>query len=428
MTPSFRSGNDLPPFLADLESRGLVSQKTVELTDQLLSKSPPPLYVGYDPSAGSLHAGSLIPLLGMDRYKRRGGQIIVLLGGATGLIGDPSGKDRERTLETHEVIDRRIGRLKRQTSDFFARTEGPDPIFVNNVDWYRDMPVIAFLRDLGKNFSVNQMLTRDSVRTRIESREQGISFTEFSYQLLQSYDFLHLYRAYGCRIQMGASDQWGNIVSGVDLVRRAAGAAVHGITFPLLTNSEGKKYGKSEKGAVWLDPERTSPYEFYQFWLNSADDDVRRFLRWLTDLSGEEIRTLTAAPPHERRPQKALAEALTVRVHGARDAATAQRASRVIFSGKAADMDAAVADMVTRSVPTLTASPDLSCPVVDAMVRVGAAPSKAGARRLVKQNAVAVNGTRIADANEDLLPHRAGAGVVVLSVGKSKRFLVRFGH
>ena len=297
--------------------------------------------------------------------------------------------------------------MKRQTSEFFARTEGPDPIFVNNADWYREMPVIAFLRDLGKNFSVNQMLTRDSVRTRIESREQGISFTEFSYQLLQSYDFLHLYREYGCRIQMGASDQWGNIVSGVDLVRRAAGAAVYGLTFPLLTNSEGKKYGKSEKGAVWLDPDRTSPYEFYQFWLNS-DRRRRRTFPGLADRFVQQMRSmaLAAAPPHERRPQKALAEALTIRVHGPQDTETAQRASRVIFSGRAADMDAAVADMVARSVPTLTASPELSCPVLDAMVRVGAAPSKGGARRLVKQNAVAVNGTRIADANEDLLTHR----------------------
>ncbi len=428
MTSSFCSGTESPPFLADLESRGLISQKTVELTDPVLSKSPPPLYVGYDPSAGSLHAGSLIPLLGMDRYKRRGGQIIVLLGGATGLIGDPSGKDRERTLETREVIARRIERLQRQASKFFGRTEGPEPIFVNNADWYRDMHVIAFLREVGKNFSVNQMLTRDSVRTRIQNREQGISFTEFAYQLLQSYDYLHLFREHGCRIQMGASDQWGNIVSGVDLVRRAEGAAVYGLTFPLLTNSEGKKYGKSEKGAVWLDPELTSPYEFYQFWLNSADDDVGRFLRWLTDLSSDEVESLAAAPPHERRPQKALAAALTVRVHGARDAETARRASRVIFSGKAAGMDSAVADMVARSVPTLTASPDLSCPVADAMVRVGAAPSKGGARRLVKQNAVSVNGTRVSDAKEDLLRHRAGAGVVVLSVGKSKRYLVRFSH
>ena len=428
MTSSFCSGTESPPFLADLESRGLISQKTVELTDPVLSKSPPPLYVGYDPSAGSLHAGSLIPLLGMDRYKRRGGQIIVLLGGATGLIGDPSGKDRERTLETREVIARRIERLQRQASKFFGRTEGPEPIFVNNADWYRDMHVIAFLRDVGKNFSVNQMLARDSVRTRIQNREQGISFTEFAYQLLQSYDYLHLFREHGCRIQMGASDQWGNIVSGVDLVRRAAGATVYGLTFPLLTNSEGKKYGKSEKGAVWLDPELTSPYEFYQFWLNSADDDVGRFLRWLTDLSSDEVEFLAAAPPHERRPQKALAAALTVRVHGARDAETARRASRVIFSGKAAGMDSAVADMVARSVPTLTASPDLSCPVADAMVRVGAAPSKGGARRLVKQNAVSVNGTRVSDAKEDLLRHRAGAGVVVLSVGKSKRYLVRFSH
>ena len=290
------------------------------------------------------------------------------------------------------------------------------------------MHVIAFLRDVGKNFSVNQMLARDSVRTRIESREQGISFTEFSYQLLQSYDFLHLYREYGCRIQMGATDQWGNIVAGVDLVRRAAGATVYGLTFPLLTNSEGKKYGKSEKGAVWLDPERTSPYEFYQFWLNSTDDDVGGFLRWLTDLSSVEIETWRRLHRTNGGLRRLWPRRSPSGCMGSRDTETAQRASRVIFSGRAADMDTAVVDMVARSVPTLTASPDLPCPVLDAMVRVGAAPSKAGARRLVKQNAVAVNGTRIADANEDLLPHRAGAGVVVLSVGKSRRFLVRFGH
>ncbi len=427
MTSSFRSGTELPPFLADLESRGLVSQKTVELTDPVLSRSLPPLYVGYDPVPAVCTRAGLIPLLGMDRYKRRGGQIIVLLGGATGLIGDPSGKDRERTLETHEVIDRRIGAFEAPGLGVFRPNRRAGASFVNNADWYRDMHVIAFLRDVGKNFSVNQMLTRDSVRTRIQNREQGISFTEFSYQLLQSYDFLHLYREYGCRIQMGASDQWGNIVSG-----GRPGAACRGsdglwLTFPLLTNSEGKKYGKSEKGAVWLDPELTSPYEFYQFWLNSADVDVGRFLRWLTDLSSAEIESLAAAPPHERRPQKALATALTVRVHGVRDAETARQASRVIFSGKAADMDTAVADMVARSVPTLTANPDLSCPVADAMVRIGAAPSKGGARAAGEAE------RRLRERDPGFRCQRGPAPapcrrrcVVVLSVGKSKRYLVRF--
>jgi tyrosyl-tRNA synthetase len=231
------------PFLRDLEARGLLCDKTADVAEPDF-KDRPTLYVGYDPTATSLHAGSLIPLLGMDRFRRRGGQLIVLVGGATGLIGDPSGKSQERTLQTHQVVQERIEALRQQMTQFFERTDGPAPIFVNNADWYRQLDVIEFLRDVGKHFSVNQMLTRDSVRSRIEREGQGISFTEFSYQLLQSYDFLHLFRTYGCRWQMGASDQWGNIVSGIDLVRRCTGEKVLGLTLPLLTNSEGKKYGK----------------------------------------------------------------------------------------------------------------------------------------------------------------------------------------
>ncbi|MFP4518446.1 MAG: tyrosine--tRNA ligase [Oceanicaulis sp.] len=415
------------PFLEELEARGLLNQKTPELTDAVIKAERPPLYVGFDPSAASLHAGNLIPLLGMDRYRRRGGQVIVLLGGATGMIGDPSGKDSERSLQQEEAVRANIESQRKQFEALFAATDGPAPIFVNNADWYRDMDVIRFLREVGKHFSVNAMLMKDSVRNRIENRDQGISFTEFSYQLLQGFDFVHLYRRHGCAIQMGGSDQWGNIVGGVDLLRRMEGVQGHALTYPLLTNSEGKKYGKSETGAVWLDPELTSPYEFYQFWLNTADADAPRFLSWLTDIDLDELEALKAAPAHERRPQKALAELLTTRVHGADQAALSEEASAVIFRGKADTLSPQLVAMIARAVPTLDAPKGEPCPLVDAMVSVAAAASKGEARRLIKQNAVSANGQKLAEETEDLRAHKAGAGAVILSVGKAKRFLVRFG-
>ncbi|MGJ3230548.1 MAG: tyrosine--tRNA ligase [Oceanicaulis sp.] len=415
------------PFLAELEARGLLNQKTPELTDALIEKERPPLYVGVDPSGPSLHAGHLIPLLGTDRYRRRGGQIIILQGGATGMIGDPSGKDSERSLQREEAVRANIESQRAQFEALFAATDGPAPIFVNNADWYRDMDVIRFLREIGKHFSVNSMLQKESVRNRIENRDQGISFTEFSYQLLQGFDFVHLYREHGCAIQMGGSDQWGNIVGGVDLLRRMEGVQSHALTYPLLTNSEGKKYGKSEKGAVWLDPEATSPYEFYQFWLNTADADAPRFLAWLTDIDLEELEALKAAPAHERRLQKALAELLTTRVHGGEAAALSEEASAVIFRGKADTLSPQLVAMIARAVPTLDASAAEPCPLIDAMVSVEAAASKGEARRLIKQNAVSANGEKLAEGTEDLREHKAGADAVILSVGKAKRFLVRFG-
>lgn len=414
------------PFLADLQARGLLNQKTPELSDELIEKERPPLYVGFDPSAPSLHAGNLIPLLGMDRYRRRGGQIIVLVGGATGMIGDPSGKDAERNLQTAETVLANIESQKKQMEALFARTDGPAPIFVNNGDWWKSMDVIGYLRDVGKHFSVNAMLMKDSVRNRIENRDQGISYTEFSYQLLQGFDFVQLYRDHGCAIQMGGSDQWGNIVGGVDLLRRMEQVQGHALTYPLLTNSEGKKYGKSEKGAVWLDPDQTSPYEFYQFWLNTADADAPRFLKWLTDIDLEFLTEQEAAPPHERRTQKALAELLTARVHGQDAADLAEEASGVIFKGKAETLSAGLVEMIARAVPTLTAKSDEPLALIDAMVEVEAVASKGEARRLIKQNAVAANGVKLQDENADLRDHRAGSDAVILSVGKAKRFLVRF--
>ena len=416
------------PFLADMEARGLLNQKTPELTDAYINEHRPAMYVGFDPSAPSLHAGNLMPLLGMDRYRQRGGQVVVLLGGATGLIGDPSGKDAERNLQTEDVVQSNIEGQRKQFERLFALTDGPEPIYVNNADWWRKMDVVSFLRDVGKYFSVNAMLTKDSVRNRIENRDQGISFTEFSYQLLQGYDFVHLHRAHNVQIQMGGSDQWGNIVGGVDLMRRIEGIQAHAVTYPLLTNSEGKKYGKSEKGAVWIDPDLTSPYEFYQFWLNSADADAPKFLSWLTDVDLGQLEELTQAEPHLRLPQKALAELLTARVHGQKAADLAIEASTVIFKGKSDNLSAELVDMIARAVPTLDAKADEALPLIDALVAegLGASASKSEARRLLKQNSVSLNGQKVQDENADVREHRTGAGAVVMSVGKAKRFLIRF--
>ncbi len=415
-------------FLADLEARDLIHQKTPDMTDALLTQDQPPIYVGTDPSAPNLHAGNMIPLLGLDRYRRRGGQIILLLGGATGMIGDPSGKDAERDLQTADTVLANIASQRKQMEAFFARTDGPDPIIVNNADWFQEMNAIEFLRDIGKYFSVNAMLQKDSVKTRIENREQGISYTEFSYQLLQGFDFVHLYRKYGCSVQMGGSDQWGNIVGGVDLLRRMEGVQGHALTYPLLTNSEGKKYGKSEKGAIWLNPEETSPYEFYQFWLNSTDADAPKFLKQLTDIDLAALKDLEATPPHERQIQKALAELLTARVHGQEAARLSIEASQVIFKGKADTLSSELVATIASAVPTKDVPAGASTSLIEALTDegLGAAASKGEARRLLKQNAVSVNGVKVQDENANLRDHIAGAGAVILSVGKAKRFLVRF--
>lgn len=416
-------------FLSDLEARDLIHQKTPDMTDALIEKDRPPIYVGTDPSAPNLHAGNMIPLLGLDRYRRRGGQIILLLGGATGMIGDPSGKDAERDLQAAEAVEANIASQRKQMEAFFARTDGPDPIIVNNADWFKQMNAIEFLRDIGKFFSVNAMLQKDSVKTRIENREQGISYTEFSYALLQGFDFVHLYRKYGCSVQMGGSDQWGNIVGGVDLLRRMEGVQGHALTYPLLTNSEGKKYGKSEKGAIWLNPDETSPYEFYQFWLNSTDEDAPKFLKQLTDIDLDALKELEAAPAHERQVQKALAELITARVHGADAARLSIEASQVIFKGKADTLSEGLVAMIASAVPTLDITAGAPAVLIDVLVdeALGAAASKGEARRLLKQNAVSLNGVKVQDEQADLREHIAGAGAVIVSVGKAKRFLVRFG-
>jgi len=416
----------------ELSWRGLVQQTTAENMGEVLS-SPITVYSGFDPSAPSLHAGNLVPLMMLTHLRRAGHQVLPLIGGATGMIGDPSGKSSERQLLDTERLTENTNRLKAQVERFFAGDEGPPVKIVDNLDWLGSVRLLDFLRDIGKHFAVNQMIQRDSVKQRFESREAGISYTEFSYMLLQAYDFHELHHRHGCRMQIGASDQWGNIVSGVDLVRRLAGATVYGLTCPLLTDSTGKKYGKSEKGAVFLDPKLTSPYAFYQFWLNSADADVGRFLRWLTVRPRAEIEAFEAALGSERFAQKALAEDLTRRVHGADELARVLRATEALFGG--GDLRGIGGDLLDEA---LAAAPSITVPrsrfegegalVVDLLAEVGACPSKSDARRQLGAGGIAVNGVPLGTASAetrvrptDLIDGR----LLVLRRGKRNNYVIR---
>jgi tyrosyl-tRNA synthetase len=416
----------------ELSWRGLVQQTTAENFGEVLAR-PLTVYSGFDPSAPSLHAGNLVPLMMLTHLRRAGHQVLPLVGGATGMIGDPSGKASERQLLDVDRLTDNTAKIRAQVERFFANDEGPPAKVVDNMDWLGGVRLLEFLRDIGKHFAVNQMVQRDSVRQRFESREEGISYTEFSYMLLQAYDFLELHRRHGCRMQIGASDQWGNIVSGVDLVRRVAGQTVYGLTSSLLTDSTGKKYGKSEKGAVFLDPKLTSPYAFYQFWLNSQDADVGRFLRWLTVRPAEEIAAFEGAPGAERLGQRALAEDLTRRVHGDAELARVLRATEALFGG--GDLREVGGDILDEA---LAAAPSITVPrsrfegegalIVDLLVEVGACPSKSDARRQLGAGGVAVNGVSLGTASvetkvkaSDLIDGR----LLVLRRGKRNNFVIR---
>ena len=416
----------------ELTWRGLVQQTTAENMAEVLA-TPLTMYVGCDPSAPSLHAGNLVPLMLMTHLRRAGHQVIALVGGATGMIGDPSGKSSERKLLGTDEVSGNTRKLSEQIARFFGNDEGPPVKMVDNLEWLGGLTLLDFLRDIGKHFAVNQMIQRDSVKQRFESREEGISYTEFSYMLLQAYDFLELFRRHGCRLQSGASDQWGNIVSGVDLVRRIEGKTVYGLTTPLLTDASGKKYGKSEKGAVYLDPKLTSAYDFYQFWLNTADADVGRFLRWLSVRPREEIESFEASPGGERLGQRALAQDLTRRVHGEAELARILRANEALFGG--GDLRGVPGDLLDSA---LGAAPSITVPrsrfdgegalVVDLLTEVGACPSKSDARRQLGAGGIAVNGVSLGTASvetkvkaSDLIDGR----LLVLRRGKRNNYVIR---
>lgn len=333
-----------PDFLVDLQARGLVRQTTGDADEfqRHLTSGMRTLYCGFDPTADSLHIGHLVPLLMLRRFQQAGHRPVALVGGATGLIGDPSFKAQERKLNTADVVAEWTEKLRQQISGFIDFDRGgSSALVVNNLDWMGSMPLLDFLRDVGKHFSVNAMIHKESVRQRIERDGDGMSFTEFSYMLLQSYDFAELNSRYGCSVQVGGSDQWGNIVGGIDLTRRRNGAVVHGMTVPLVTKADGTKFGKTESGAVWLDAAKTSPYAFYQFWMNTADADVYRFLRYFTFLPVERIaaiETEDTAATGRPQAQGILASEMTRLVHGQGGLDAAVRISQALFSGDAGSL------------------------------------------------------------------------------------------
>ena len=423
-------------ILADLAWRGLIQQTTDDrYLPEWLAGGVRTLYVGFDPTAPSLHVGSLLPLLTLRRFQRAGHRPIAVVGGATGMIGDPSGKSEERNLMSVTMLQANVEGLQEQMRRFLDFDCGPQSaLLVNNFDWMRTFSFLDFLRDIGKNFPVNVMLSKDSVKSRLDRSDSGLSYTEFSYMLLQAYDFVYLYDQYGCQLQAGGSDQWGNITAGIDLARRMRGVQLYGITCPLLTKSDGSKMGKTEKGTVWLAADRTSPYAFYQYWINVADADAGTCLRMLTELSRDEIESLDRSrdsEPHLRQSQKRLAEELTRLVHGDAGLTTAQRATDVFFGAEITDLNDAqlveiFADVPSKQLPRERLAGD-GLSLIDALTEAGLAKSKGEARRTIQQGGAYVNNRRISDLDTRLTAaHLASETVLVLRSGKKNYALLRF--
>ncbi|MGB1842273.1 MAG: tyrosine--tRNA ligase [Longimicrobiales bacterium] len=389
-------------LLDEYRARDLLQDATEGVSEHL-REAPRTIYIGFDPTAPSLHLGSLVPIMGLVHAQRAGHTPIALVGGGTGLIGDPSGKTAERQLLTRELAAENAEGIQGQLEHFLDFEVKTNRALVrNNLDWLGDITLVDFLRDVGKHFSVNQMMAKESVKRRIQDEESGISFTEFSYALLQSYDFLELYRREGCTVQMGGSDQWGNITTGIDLVRRMAGERAYGVTYPLVTNSSGTKFGKSEAGNVWLDAKLTSPFRFYQYWINVEDADAVRYLKFFSLLSREEIDGLAealASEPHRRAAQRALAEDVTRRLHGETGLAAAERATKALFSGDIEGLSADEIADVFADVPSSELPRDElgggGKPVVDLLVESGLATSRGDARRSIEGGGVYVNNVRV---------------------------------
>jgi tyrosyl-tRNA synthetase len=394
-------------LLTDLEARELIQD--IASPEELDAHFADPagamrtVYVGFDPTADSLHVGSLLPLLALRRVQLAGHRPIVLVGGGTGLIGDPSGKSGERTLNPKDQVAAWAERLKGQVRPFLDFDHGRNAaILADNYEWLSQLDLISFLRDIGKHFAVGAMIARESVRARMGRADGGISYTEFSYQALQAYDFMNLLQHYDCTVQFGGSDQWGNITAGIDLIRRITGRTAYGLTLPLVTKTDGTKFGKTESGTIWLDPAKTSAYEMYQFWLNTADADVVRFLRYFTFLTPEAIESLNAQTqraPEKREAQRVLAREVTGLVHGDAAVREAEAISAALFSGEVAALNERQLDQAVRGLPTteLTSAELQSLSMPDVLVRSGLADSRRAARELLSGGAVQINGHR-ADA------------------------------
>ena len=424
-------------LLEDLRWRNLVHQTTDDANlSAWLDEKPRVVYAGFDPTADSLHVGHLLPLLMLRRFQQAGHTPIAVVGGATGMIGDPSGKSAERNLLSKEDLHRNVEGMREQMRcflDFDASRNAAQ--LVNNFDWIGPFSYLEFLRDVGKNFPVNVMLAKDSVKSRLGRDDTGLSYTEFSYMLLQAFDFVYLYDKYNCELQIGGSDQWGNITAGIDLGRRMRGAHLQGLTSPLLTKADGTKMGKTEGGAVWLAPERTSPYQFYQYWIRTEDADVGKVLRMMTTLPHDEIESLDGLREQDaakRDSQRRLAEELTRIVHGDAGVRSAQRATEIFYGAEIADLSDAQLAEIFADVPSQTLARDMltnegGLPIIDALVAAGLSKSKGDARRTAQQGGAYVNNRRIDSVDARLtVSDLASETVMVLRAGKKNYALLQF--
>ncbi|OMD48822.1 tyrosine--tRNA ligase [Paenibacillus borealis] len=415
-------------IIDELEWRDAINQQTdAEGLRELTNTKAISLYCGVDPTGDSMHIGHLIPFMMLKRFQLAGHRPVILIGGATGTIGDPSGRQSERSLQTMEQVQENVDALTAQMKRLFV-TDGDNQVrMVNNYDWTKNINVIEFLRDYGKNFSINTMLAKDVVSSRLDS---GISFTEFSYQILQSIDYLHLYQHEDVQLQIGGSDQWGNITSGLDLIRKKEGseAKVFGLTIPLMLKSDGTKFGKTAGGAVWLDPKKTTPYEFYQFWANTDDRDVVKYLKYFTFLSKTEIEALAEkvqTEPHKREAQKALAEEMTRFVHGEELLEQAKRITAALFSGDIRSLTADEIEEGFKEMPTYTAAAE-SKNIVEWLVDLGVEPSKRQAREDITKGAISINGERVSELEVEITAdHAIGGRFIIIRKGKKNYSLVK---
>ena len=420
------------PLLDEFRSRGLL-QDVTEGAGRHLSEAPRTVYIGFDPTGSSLHIGSLLPLMCLVHAQRAGHTPIALVGGGTGLIGDPSGKTAERQLLTKEVAAENAEGIRAQLEHFldFSVTSNAARMR-NNLDWLGGLPLVDFLRDIGKHFSVNQLLAKESVKRRVSDEEMGISFTEFSYALLQSYDFLELHRTEGCTVQMGGSDQWGNITSGIDLVRRAEGQRAYGVVFPLITQASGTKFGKTEEGAIWLDPEMTSPFRFYQYWINVDDADVIKYLKYFTLFETAQIEEFSRSvetEPQARAAQRALADDVTRRLHGETGVLKAQQATRALFGGDVGGLGAGdVADIFVEVPSSEIAKEKLDGEgksLVDLLAESNVTSSKGEARRSIEGGGLYVNNVRVSEVSKALTMDDSIEGrFILIRKGKKQYHLV----
>lgn len=430
---AFTPNHDL---IEELKWRGLLHD-AMPGTQELLNREMVSGYVGFDPTSDSLHIGNLVPIMLLTHLQRAGHRPIALVGGATGMIGDPSGKSAERNLLDEETLLRNVAGVRQQLLKFLNFTDGANKAeLVNNYDWFKGISFLQFMRDIGKHITVSYMMAKDSVQNRLES---GISFTEFSYQLVQGYDFVHLLKNHGCKLQMGGSDQWGNIVTGTELIRRMGAGEGFALVAPLITKADGGKFGKSEQGNVWLDPQRTSPYRFYQFWLNVSDEDAKRYIRIFSLLTRAEIEALESShneAPHLRILQKALAEDLTVRVHSREDYDAAVAASEILFGQGTEESlrQLSEADLlaVFEGVPQFTISAEAlkaGIPIIDLLAEHTAVfPSKAEARKMIQGNGVSINKAKVSAT--DLLVssgHLIAGRYILAQKGKKNYYLLVVG-